>query len=178
MTQARADVVICGGGVIGAAVAYFLAKRGVRPVIVEADALASGASGAAAGLLSPSPAGDEGQPLFELRRRSFELHEELARTLPLESGVDYGYSRVPRLAIATTEEEERTGRLAAERMRDAGRQGRWLGPAESARRAIGSTARPAAACWRRTRASSIRIATRWRWSPLRSAWAPPCAAVG
>lgn len=130
MTQARADVVICGGGVIGAAVAYFLAKRGVRPVIVEADAVASGASGAAAGLLSPPPAGDEGQPLFELRRRSFELHEELARTLPLESGVDYGYSRVPRLAIATTEEEERTGRLAAERMRDAGRQGRWLGPAE------------------------------------------------
>ena len=24
------DVVICGGGVIGAAVAYYLAKRGVR----------------------------------------------------------------------------------------------------------------------------------------------------
>ena len=28
-------IVICGGGAIGAAIAYFLSRRGARPVVVE-----------------------------------------------------------------------------------------------------------------------------------------------
>ena len=43
--------VVCGGGVIGAAVAYYLSLRGETPIIVESDGVASGASGAAAAIL-------------------------------------------------------------------------------------------------------------------------------
>ena len=51
----RVDVAIVGGGVIGAAVAYFLAQRGVKPLVIEGAEVAHGASGKAAGLLSPIP---------------------------------------------------------------------------------------------------------------------------
>jgi len=45
-----AEVVIVGGGVMGASTAYYLARRGVRPVIVlERDLLASGSTSLSAG---------------------------------------------------------------------------------------------------------------------------------
>jgi sarcosine oxidase subunit beta len=47
---ARAEVVIVGGGVIGASIAFHLAEAGVRDVLlVERDALASGSTSRAAG---------------------------------------------------------------------------------------------------------------------------------
>lgn len=127
MTTAPGGVVICGGGVIGAAVAYELAQRGHPPLIIEADAVASGASGAAAGILTPPPPGDD-DPRDELRRVSFALHGELATILPAASGVDYAYSLTPRVLIATTAEEERSAHAIAARLGD----GRWLGAAELA----------------------------------------------
>lgn len=46
MTEHRAEVVIIGGGVIGCATAYYLAKLGVKDVVViERDYLASGSTG-------------------------------------------------------------------------------------------------------------------------------------
>lgn len=46
-----ADVVVVGGGVNGASIAYALAARGVRVVLVEKAALASGASGRSSALV-------------------------------------------------------------------------------------------------------------------------------
>jgi len=40
-------VLICGGGVIGAATAYFLSCRGVRATVIERTGLACAASGKA-----------------------------------------------------------------------------------------------------------------------------------
>ena len=53
MTE-RADIVIIGGGVIGVCVADALVKRGVHPVLLERDEIASGASHGNAGLIFPS----------------------------------------------------------------------------------------------------------------------------
>ena len=50
MTQ-TADVVVIGGGVNGASIAYALAARGVKAVLVEKGALASGASGRSSALV-------------------------------------------------------------------------------------------------------------------------------
>lgn len=50
MTQ-TADVVVIGGGVNGVSIAYALAARGVKVVLVEKGALASGASGRSSALV-------------------------------------------------------------------------------------------------------------------------------
>jgi len=109
---ARADVILVGGGVISCATAYFLAKEGLRPLIVEREAIGFGASGAAAGLLSPlADLRGEG-PTTELGLVSLPLHRELAQTLPAESGIDYHFAEIPVLRPAFNDEEERDLREA------------------------------------------------------------------
>lgn len=124
------NVVICGGGVIGGAIAYYLAKRGVAATIIESDAVAAGASGGAAGLLSPPPPHTSDAPVYELQRRGFDMHLALARELPRESGVDYGFEQSQRISLAVTEAEEVAARETARVLSDAGIDGRWLEPAE------------------------------------------------
>lgn len=69
-------VAICGGGVIGACTAYFLARRGVDVTVVERTEVACAASGKAGGFLARDWCA--GGPLDALARRSFALHAELA----------------------------------------------------------------------------------------------------
>ena len=93
---ARARVVICGAGVIGAAVAYYLSLRGVAATVVERCGVACAASGKSGGFLALDWC--DGSPLAALARKSFALHAELAQTL----GVDYGYRRLTTLAVAAS----------------------------------------------------------------------------
>lgn len=86
--------VICGAGVIGAAIAYYLAERGVAATVVDRCGIAAAASGNSGGFLALDWC--DGSPLEPLARASFELHQELARTLP----EDCGYRRVDTLALA------------------------------------------------------------------------------
>jgi glycine/D-amino acid oxidase-like deaminating enzyme len=51
------DVLVVGGGIIGLATAYFLAERGATVQLIEADTIASGASGANAGGVWPNDQG-------------------------------------------------------------------------------------------------------------------------
>ena len=81
-------IVICGGGVIGAAIAYFLSLRGVRPLVIERHEIAGAASGKSGGFLALDWC--RGTPLDRLARRSFALHGELAETL----GNPWGYRRL------------------------------------------------------------------------------------
>src|SRR3989304_6817681 len=60
-----ADVVIVGGGVIGCATAFFLAKAGPAPLVLERDQLGCEASGEAAGMLAPQAEADQPGPFFE-----------------------------------------------------------------------------------------------------------------
>jgi glycine/D-amino acid oxidase-like deaminating enzyme len=81
-------VVICGGGVIGASIAYFLGCRGVRSIVIERTGVACAASGKSGGFLALDWC--DGTPLAALARRSFALHARL----PAEIGDDYGYRRL------------------------------------------------------------------------------------
>ena len=94
--SARARVVICGAGVIGAAVAYYLSLRGVAAIVLERCGVACAASGKSGGFLALDWC--DGSPLGALARKSFALHAELAQTL----GVDYGYRRLTTLAVAAS----------------------------------------------------------------------------
>lgn len=86
-------VLICGGGVIGASIAYFLALRGVEAVVVERTDIACAASGKSGGFLARDWC--DGSALASLARRSFALHGELAAEL----GGDWGYRRLETLGV-------------------------------------------------------------------------------
>src|SRR3954464_15357543 len=77
-------VVICGGGVIGTAIAHYLSRRGAAPLVVEPVAVACGASGKSGGFLALDWC--DGGPLQALARRSFALHATLAEELGGEGG--------------------------------------------------------------------------------------------
>ena len=81
-------VLICGGGVIGACIAYFLARRGVDVTVVERTEVACAASGKAGGFLALDWCA--GGPLDSLARRSFALHARLAS----EIDDDWSYRRM------------------------------------------------------------------------------------
>jgi glycine/D-amino acid oxidase-like deaminating enzyme len=81
-------VLICGGGVIGASIAYFLGCRGVKSTVIESTGLACAASGKSGGFLARDWC--DGTPLAPLARRSFALHAELNEKL----GGNWGYRRL------------------------------------------------------------------------------------
>src|SRR5262245_61296163 len=74
-----ARIVICGGGAIGAAIAYFTSRRGARSTVIERHAVAGAASGKSGGFLALDWC--RGSPLDRLARRSFALHAELSAEL-------------------------------------------------------------------------------------------------
>ncbi|MBX6323630.1 MAG: FAD-binding oxidoreductase [Rhodospirillaceae bacterium] len=114
-------VVICGGGVIGAAIACFLARRGAEAVVVERTGLACAASGKAGGFLALDWC--DGTPIEALARRSFALHAALAAEL----GGDWGWRR-----LATF------GGIAGAPNRSGGGGLDWLSPAVTLTRRLGA----------------------------------------
>lgn len=90
------NVAVCGAGAIGAATALALAERGVAVTIIDRTGVAAAASGKSGGFLALDWC--DGSPLEPLARRSFELHETLARRL---SGERWGYRRVQTFAGRT-----------------------------------------------------------------------------
>jgi glycine oxidase len=57
ITHSRPDVLVVGGGLVGLAIAYYLADRGAKVQVIEGNTLASGASGANAGGIWPNDQG-------------------------------------------------------------------------------------------------------------------------
>jgi glycine cleavage system aminomethyltransferase T/glycine/D-amino acid oxidase-like deaminating enzyme len=93
---ARARVVIVGGGLVGAAVAYHLALMGENDVLlVERNVLGSGTSWHAAGLVSR---GRSSVALSELASYSVDCYAGLQD----ETGVDVSFNQCGSLALART----------------------------------------------------------------------------
>ncbi|PNW71927.1 hypothetical protein CHLRE_16g671450v5 [Chlamydomonas reinhardtii] len=94
---AKPRVVICGGGIIGAATAYYLARTGGpevarRVMVVEREAPACAASGKAGGFLALD--WNDSSPVGPLARLSYRLHPQLAAELREQLGRDVGYRTV------------------------------------------------------------------------------------
>jgi glycine/D-amino acid oxidase-like deaminating enzyme len=92
-------VIICGGGIIGAATAYYLttAKGWHNVTIVDRVGIAAAASGRAGGFLALD--WTDGTPMGRLARASFALHQRLAQRFGAEA---LGYRRVTTLHVAGT----------------------------------------------------------------------------
>ena len=106
MTQ-TADVVVVGAGVIGSAVAYYLSREGANVLILEQEAIGSGASAHATG--SMSLLGTEFTPdgSFPMGLESYRMFADLVPQLEEETGMDLLCQRWPSLRLALEEDEER-----------------------------------------------------------------------
>jgi glycine/D-amino acid oxidase-like deaminating enzyme len=97
-------IVVCGAGVVGAAIARELACRGAAPTVVERARPGAAASGKAGGFLAAD--WNDGTPVAALARASFDLHRALARELGPEA---IGHRPVETLHTARVEGGDVTG---------------------------------------------------------------------
>src|SRR3954471_21668893 len=94
----RAEIVVIGGGVIGASVAYHLTGLGRTDVLLlEQGHLSGGTTWHAAGLVGPLRATESGPRLVQ-------SSAELYASLEAETGLATGYRNVGGLVVARTED--------------------------------------------------------------------------
>ena len=99
------DVIVVGGGLMGCSVAYRLAERGLRVVVLEKSVPGAEASSAAGGILGPTVESFDQPVALQLGLRSRELHAKLAEELLERTGVEVGFRRcgVTKLAFDAAE---------------------------------------------------------------------------
>ena len=102
--MAQPDVLIVGGGVIGASIAYHLAEAGTRVTVLERGRAGGHASLASAGLLHPILSAGA-HPVRELSLASFALYPDLVARLREITGIDPEYQVPGFLMVALGEDE-------------------------------------------------------------------------
>src|SRR3954462_1726007 len=95
---AGADVVIVGGGVVGASAAFHLAEAGAEVVLLERDQLASGSTSKAAGGLR---AQFSAALNIEIAKRRLKAYKDFER----RPGWEIDYEEIGYLFVLTTAQE-------------------------------------------------------------------------
>jgi glycine oxidase len=98
--QRGADVIVIGGGIIGCAVGYEIARRGSRVRIFDGRVVAAGATQASAGILAPYIEGHERGPLFRMGLRSLAMYDGFVRSVVADAQAPIDYRRTGSLEIA------------------------------------------------------------------------------
>lgn len=127
------DVLIVGGGVIGCALAWTAARRGLSVTVVERGTPGREASWAAAGMLSPAAETGEAGPFLELARRSLGLYPGFVAALREETGEDPAYTTAGKVLVARDAAEAGGLREMARRYAPIGIEVELLEPAEAHR---------------------------------------------
>jgi len=81
-TASNDDIVIVGGGIMGACTLYYLTQKGLKPTLIERAEIAAAASGKSGGFLARSWHSGSTAKLYGL---SFDMHAQLAHELGIES---------------------------------------------------------------------------------------------
>jgi len=133
-SNASAEVIIIGGGVIGLTIARALAQRGVRDVIlIERGRPGAEASWAAAGILAPQVEVDRQDDFFQLACASRDLFPEFAASLKEETGVDIELDTTGTLCLGFMPEDEAELRRRYEWQQRDGLAVEWLNGDEARR---------------------------------------------
>lgn len=83
--NASREIVVVGGGVVGAALTYYLAKSGARVTLIERDSPGVGVSGASFGYINAAQKRPE--HYHRLSRLGVEAYDALEEELGLDSGL-------------------------------------------------------------------------------------------
>jgi glycine oxidase len=94
------QVAIIGGGAMGCAVAYYLAKAGIRSTIIESEGIATQASGYNAGGLNPLQGAGIPGTLSNIAAATFKMHSDLAQRLEDESSIEYHHKTIAFVTVA------------------------------------------------------------------------------
>ena len=134
MATNHKDVIVVGGGIIGCLTAYLLTRQGLTVTLLEADAIASHASGFAFGGMAPLEGAGIPDPLLDFSVWSLRQHQPLAAELQEASGVDnqFQVGETLKLAFDETSVLEYKERLKWQSQVD-GFRVQWLSPEEVAR---------------------------------------------
>lgn len=125
-----ADVVVVGGGVIGCAIAWELAKCGLGVTLVERGTPGCEASSAGAGMLAPQAESSAPSPMLTLGLASKALYPDLALELRERTGLDIEYETGGNLHCFLDEGDEAVGREAYAWQTEARLKAELLGRAE------------------------------------------------
>jgi glycine oxidase len=85
------DSVIVGAGIIGGAIAFELAQRKLRVLVIDRQSPGQEASWAAAGMLSPAPDAADAIPLVPLARASLNIYSEFVASVEAASSMSAGF---------------------------------------------------------------------------------------
>jgi glycine oxidase len=120
------DVIVVGGGPVGAACARELALGGRTVLVLEPGGDMGQGWRAAAGMLAPQIEGQDDDPLLELGLAGRELYTPLAASLKETTGLDIGLWREGIAWVAASEAEAATLRSKCAWQRQHGHLTDWL----------------------------------------------------
>lgn len=98
------DAIVVGGGVVGAATAYHLAKAGTKTLLVDRND-PSRATNAGAGILAPALTGNESETWFKFAINAVAYYPELVAALAETGAPETSYAVCGMLLVAVGEEE-------------------------------------------------------------------------
>jgi glycine oxidase len=124
------DVIVVGGGAIGAACSRELAAAGRRVLILDPGGATGQAWRAAGGMLAPQIEADGEDPLLELGLAARDHYHSLAASLRETTGIDVGLWQEGIARVASDEAEARELESKVAWQREEGHASEWLGPEE------------------------------------------------
>jgi glycine oxidase len=127
------DVVVIGGGVIGSAIAWNLAKQKQQTILVEKNQPGREASAAAAGILAVASGRSKRGPMYQLKSASQKLYPALVQELEALTGIDIEYQTVGVLDLIRNDADEKKYRQLYHLRQEQGYEATWL-TAEDTRR--------------------------------------------
>jgi glycine oxidase len=124
----RYDAVVVGGGIVGLAVAWRAAQRGLATCVLERGEPGREASRVAAGMLAPVNEADFGEErLLELSLAAARGYPEVVAELEDASGLDVGFRRSGALHVAFDRDEAEHLRRLEQLHHSLGLESEWLG---------------------------------------------------